>query len=53
MGDRETRTALLAGVVADLAGLEAAVWVIAAPSAASGLLVAARMYETHPSPARR
>jgi len=39
--------ALLAGVVADLAGLEAAVWVIAALTAASGLVVAVRMYETH------
>ena len=45
--------ALLAGVVADLAGLEAAVWVVAVLTAASGLLVAARMYETHPSAARR
>jgi MFS family permease len=40
--------ALLAGIVADLAGLEAAVWVIAALTAASGLVVAMRMYETHP-----
>jgi hypothetical protein len=39
--------ALLAGVVADLAGLEAAVWVVAALTAASGLVVAGRMYETH------
>ncbi len=38
--------ALLAGLIADLAGLEAAVWVIAALTAASGLLVAVRMYET-------
>ena len=45
--------ALLAGLVADLAGLDAAVWVIAALTAASGLVVAARMYETHPSAARR
>jgi MFS family permease len=45
--------ALLAGLVADLAGLEAAVWVIAALTAASGLVVALRMYETHPSAARR
>jgi MFS family permease len=41
--------ALLAGVVADLAGLRAAVWVVAALTAASGLVVAARMYETHPA----
>jgi hypothetical protein len=39
--------ALLAGLVADLAGLEAAVWVVAAVTAASGLVVAVRMYETH------
>jgi MFS family permease len=39
--------ALLAGVIADLAGLEAAVWVVAALTAASGLVVAVRMYETH------
>jgi MFS family permease len=45
--------ALLAGLVADLAGLQAAVWVIAALTAASGLVVAVRMYETHPSAARR
>jgi MFS family permease len=45
--------ALLAGLVADLAGLDAAVWVIAALTAASGLVVAARMYETHPPAARR
>jgi MFS family permease len=40
--------ALLAGLVADLAGLDAAVWAIAALTAASGLVVAVRMYETHP-----
>jgi MFS family permease len=45
--------ALLAGLIADLAGLEAAVWVIAALTAASGLIVAVRMYETHPSEATR
>ncbi len=44
--------ALLAGVIADLAGLEAAVWVVAALTAASGLVVAGRMDETH-RPARR
>jgi MFS family permease len=44
--------ALLAGVVADLAGLEAAVWTVAALTAASGLVVAVRMYETRP-PANR
>jgi MFS family permease len=44
--------ALLAGLVADLAGLVAAVWVTAALTAASGLVVAVRMYETH-RPARQ
>jgi MFS family permease len=39
--------ALLAGVVADLAGLRAAVWAVAALTAVSGLLAWARMYETH------
>jgi MFS family permease len=38
--------ALLAGVVADLLGLEAAIWTVAALTAASGLVVAIRMYET-------
>jgi MFS family permease len=40
--------ALMGGIVADLWGLRAAVWVAAALSGASGLVVAARMYETHP-----
>jgi MFS family permease len=40
--------ALLAGVIADLWGLPAAIWTVAALTAASGLLVAGRMYETHP-----
>jgi MFS family permease len=40
--------ALLAGIVADLAGIRAAVWVVAALTALSGLLAWARMYETHP-----
>ncbi len=40
--------ALLAGAVAGRWGLEAAVWAVAGITAASGLLVAARMYETHP-----
>jgi MFS family permease len=42
--------ALLAGIVADLAGIRAAVWVVAAVTAASGLLAWARMYETRPRP---
>jgi MFS family permease len=43
--------ALLAGVVADVLGIRAAVWTVAALTAASGLVVAARMYETHHRPA--
>jgi MFS family permease len=39
--------ALLAGVVADALGIRAAVWVVAALTAMSGLIVAVRMYETH------
>jgi MFS family permease len=38
--------AVLSGVVADLWGVRAAVWTVAALTAASGALVAARMYET-------
>jgi len=44
--------ALLAGGIADLWGITAAVWAVAALTAASGLVVAARMYETHPSSTR-
>jgi MFS family permease len=44
--------ALLAGLVADLASLEAAVWVVAVLTAVSGIVVAVRMYETHPAAAR-
>ncbi|MFD1932432.1 MFS transporter [Nonomuraea mangrovi] len=40
--------ALLAGAIAGMWGPDAAVWAVAALTAASGLLVAARMYETHP-----
>jgi MFS family permease len=39
--------ALIAGVVADLLGLRAAIWTVAAITAASGIIVAIRMYETH------
>jgi MFS family permease len=39
--------ALLAGVIADLAGVAAAIWTVAALTAASGLVVAIRIYETH------
>ena len=41
--------ALTAGIVADLLGLNAAVWTVAGLTALSGLIVAVRMYETHPS----
>ena len=40
--------ALAAGLLADAYNIRTAIWVIAALTAASGLLVAARMYETHP-----
>jgi MFS family permease len=39
--------ALLAGIVADAVGIRAAVWTVAALTAASGIVVAVRMYETH------
>ncbi|WP_245607190.1 MFS transporter [Pseudonocardia spinosispora] len=42
--------ALMGGIVADLWGLRAAVWVAAALSAVCALVCAARMYETHPQP---
>jgi MFS family permease len=42
--------ALLAGIVADLAGIRTATWAVAALTAASGLLVWWRMYETHRPP---
>jgi len=41
--------ALLAGAVADAFGILAAIWVVAALTAASGLVVAVRMYETRPA----
>ncbi|MEQ7128068.1 MFS transporter [Actinopolymorpha sp. B11F2] len=40
--------ALLAGIIADLAGIRAAIWAVAAITAVSGVIVAIRMYETHP-----
>src|SRR5581483_774658 len=40
--------ALVAGIIADAAGLGAAIWTVAALTAASGVVVALRMYETHP-----
>jgi MFS family permease len=39
--------ALLAGVLADAFNIETAIWAVAALTAASGLVVAVRMYETH------
>ncbi|SOC48955.1 Predicted arabinose efflux permease, MFS family [Blastococcus aggregatus] len=39
--------AVLGGIVADLLGLHAAVWAAACISAASAVVVAVRMYETH------
>jgi MFS family permease len=41
--------AVLAGVTADAFGIQAAIWVVAALTAASGLVVAVRMYETLPA----
>jgi MFS family permease len=40
--------AVMAGLIADAYGIRAAVWTVAALTAVSGLVVAARMYETHP-----
>lgn len=46
--------ALLAGILADLISVQAAIWAVAALTAASGIVVAVRMYETHPpAPPRR
>jgi MFS family permease len=44
--------ALVAGVIADLWGITAAIWAVAALTAISGLIVAGRMYETHPRSTR-
>lgn len=41
--------ALLAGVLADLVSIEAAIYAVAALTAASGVVVIVRMNETHPS----
>ena len=40
--------ALLAGILADLISIPAAIYTVAALTAASGLLAFVRMYETHP-----
>jgi MFS family permease len=45
--------ALLAGVLADAVSITAAIWAVAALTAASGFLVWVRMYETHPPAGRR
>jgi MFS family permease len=43
--------ALLAGIIGDAFGVRAAIWTVAALTAASGVVVALRMYETHrPTP---
>ena len=41
--------AILAGVIADTFGIATAIWSVAALTALSGLVVAIRMYETHPA----
>jgi MFS family permease len=41
--------AILAGIVADAFGIPTAIWSVAALTALSGLVVAFRMYETHPA----
>ena len=40
--------ALLAGVLADVVSIDAAIWAVAVLTAVSGMVVAVRMYETHP-----
>jgi MFS family permease len=40
--------ALVAGIIADAVSLDTAIWTVAAVTAASGVVVAVRMYETHP-----
>ena len=45
--------ALIAGVLADLISIEAAIYAVAALTALSGLVVVVRMYETHPVRAPR
>ena len=42
--------ALLAGLLADRLGMAAAIWIVAGLTAASGIVVLIRMYETHPGP---
>jgi hypothetical protein len=45
--------ALLAGILADVFDLTTAVWAVAGLTAASGVVVAIRMYETHPPQPKR
>ena len=45
--------ALIAGITADALGIRAAIWVVAAITAASGIIVIVRMYETHPRDQRQ
>jgi MFS family permease len=40
--------AIVAGVIADVMSLDAAIWTVAVLTALSGIVVAVRMYETHP-----
>jgi MFS family permease len=44
--------AILAGLIADWFGMTAAIWAVAALTALSGIVVALRMYETHPTSPR-
>ncbi|SHW56915.1 major facilitator superfamily transporter [Mycobacteroides abscessus subsp. abscessus] len=41
---------MVGGIAADLWGLRAAIWVAAGITVVSGVVVAARMYETHSAP---
>jgi MFS family permease len=45
--------ALLTGLIADAFGILSAIWVVAALTAVSGLVVAVRMYETRPAAGKR
>lgn len=44
--------ALVTGILADAFGVREAIWAVAALTAVSGLVVAVRMYETHPPAVR-
>ena len=46
---RASAVGVYRGAVADLAGMPVAIWVVAALTALSGLIVAVRMYETRPA----